>query len=102
MILEEGKPFDKCGLNFLLGWFFLNLLIFSTEFLIWVVDAANEVRMEESKYWLHEVSRTIISESEETSVELKKILIFANKTDLPSAYDVCFIAERLELNVGMC
>merc|ERR1712211_157812 len=62
-----------------------------TDALIWVVDASDKDRIQEAKEELHSVVR-------DPELRDAKILVFANKQDLPGAMRSQRLAESLELN----
>ncbi|GMR47067.1 hypothetical protein PMAYCL1PPCAC_17262, partial [Pristionchus mayeri] len=63
----------------------------NTQALIYVVDSSDVERIEESKEELH----AILNDSDMTET---KLLVFANKQDLPNALDTATLVEKLGLN----
>ena len=59
--------------------------------LIWVVDANDSERLEEARHELH-------SMLQEDELRGAKVLIYANKTDLPNSCSVAEVASKLKLS----
>ena len=64
----------------------------NTDAIIFVVDASDTGRIDEARDTLHDMLR------EEKLKDLKALLVFSNKTDLPHALDANRLAERLRLS----
>merc|ERR1711994_296326 len=62
-----------------------------TDALIWVVDASDRDRLEEAKEEMHSVLR-------DPELRDSKVLVVANKQDLPTAVRSRELAQHLELN----
>ena len=62
-----------------------------TDALIWIVDSNDRDRLDEARHEIHKVLA-------DADLEDPLVLVYANKTDLPTAADTSFVAEKLKLH----
>mmetsp|Transcript_21973 Transcript_21973/g.77054 ORF Transcript_21973/g.77054 Transcript_21973/m.77054 type:complete len:182 (-) Transcript_21973:643-1188(-) len=63
----------------------------ATDALVWIVDSADEERLEEAREELHKLMA-------EDQLRDAKLLVFANKQDMPHAMTPAQVADRLKLH----